>query len=230
MFLGRQSSHRMSSDHAAHQLVAIEQLLDHARNGQSEALSTLYHHFLPGVFGYIASRTADRSTAEDLTSEVFLKMVESIHQVKATNEAGFAAWLLQIARITVADSYRKRQKQPLLVSLEATLGEDDALADKSDLLASSDPTSDPLQWSEAREEWSHVVGAINALTEEQRQVLIGRLILGYDIATVARLLGKKANAVKALQFRALQSLGRLLAKRAQSSQPLSYAHQQEETP
>ncbi len=230
MFLGRQSSHRMSSDHAAHQLVAIEQLLDHARNGQSEALSTLYHHFLPGVFGYIASRTADRSTAEDLTSEVFLKMVEGIHQVKANNEAGFTAWLLQIARITVADYYRKRQKQPLLVSLEATLGEDDALADKSDLLASSDPTSDPLQWSEAREEWSHVVGAINALTEEQRQVLIGRLILGYDIATVARLLGKKANAVKALQFRALQSLGRLLAKRAQSSQPLSYAHQQEETP
>jgi RNA polymerase sigma-70 factor (ECF subfamily) len=48
------------------------------------------------------------------------------------------------------------------------------------------------------------------LTEEQRQVLIGRLILGYDVATVAKMIGKKANAVKALQFRALQSLQRFL--------------------
>src|SRR5260370_15403525 len=127
MFLRRQSSWRTSSDQAGHQLVAIDQLLDHARNGQSEALSTLYHHFLPGVFAYVASRTADRSTAEDLTSEVFLKMVEGIHQVKASNEAGFAAWLLQVARITVADYYRKREKQPPLVSLEATLWEDGVL-------------------------------------------------------------------------------------------------------
>jgi len=208
--------------------VAIDQLLDHARNGQSEALSTLYHHFLPGVFGYIASRTADRSTAEDLTSEVFLKMVEGIHQVKATNEAGFAAWLLQVARITVADYYRKREKQPTPVSLEATLWEDDGMSDKSDVIAASDPTSDPVQWSEAREQWSTVVGAINLLTEEQRQVLISRLILGYDLATVARLLGKKANAIKALQFRALQSLGRLLAKEAQPEKRLSHVREQEE--
>jgi RNA polymerase sigma-70 factor (ECF subfamily) len=55
-----------------------------------------------------------------------------------------------------------------------------------------------------------VVKAINALTEDQRQVLVGRLILGYDVATVARMIGKKANAVKALQFRALQRLQRLL--------------------
>ena len=208
--------------------MAIDQLLDHARNGKSEALSTLYHHFLPGVFGYIASRTADRSTAEDLTSEVFLKMVEGIHQVKATNEAGFAAWLLQVARITVADYYRKREKQPTLVSLEATLWEDDGMSHKSDLIAASDPTSDPVQWSEAREQWSNVAGAINMLTEEQRQVLISRLILGYDVATVAQILGKKVNAVKALQFRALQSLERLLAKRAQPEKRLSYVREQEE--
>ena len=48
--------------------------------------------------------------------------------------------------------------------------------------------------------------------EEQRQVLVGRLLLGYDVATVARMLGKQANAIKALQFRALQSLQRLLGK------------------
>jgi RNA polymerase sigma-70 factor (ECF subfamily) len=228
MFLRRQSSWNASSNQAGHQLGGIDQVLDHARNGEREALSTLYHHFLPGIFGYMASRTADRSTAEDLTSEVFLKMVEGIHKVKATNEAGFAAWLLQVARITVADYYRKREKQPPLVSLEATLWEDGTMSHSCETIAASDPTNDPVQWSEARDEWSTVVGAINRLTEEQRQVLISRLILGYDVATVAQMLGKKANAVKALQFRALQSLERLLAKSAQLEKQLSHVPKQEE--
>jgi RNA polymerase sigma-70 factor (ECF subfamily) len=206
----------------------MDHLLDGARNGETEALSALYRHFLPAVFGYMASRTADRSTAEDLTSEVFLKMVEGIHRVKANNEAGFAAWLLQVARITVADYYRKREKQPALVFLGATHWEDDGTSSTSDAIAASDATSDPLAWSEARDEWSIVVAAINMLTEEQRQVLVSRLILGYDVATVARLMGKKANAIKALQFRALQSLERLLAKRGQPEQLLNHVREREE--
>lgn len=53
----------------------IGRQLDAARRGESEALSILYRQFLSGVFGYIATRVPDRATAEDLTSEVFLKMV-----------------------------------------------------------------------------------------------------------------------------------------------------------
>src|SRR5690349_23891156 len=85
----------------------FEQQLELARQGESEGLSTLYRQFLPGVFGYIAARVPDRSTAEDLTSEVFLNMVEGMHRVQAQDEAGFAAWLFQIARVTVAGYYRK---------------------------------------------------------------------------------------------------------------------------
>jgi RNA polymerase sigma-70 factor (ECF subfamily) len=186
----------------------IGRQLDQARRGESEALSNLYRQFLPGVFGYIALRAPDRATAEDLTSEVFLKMVEGIGRLRANDEAGFAAWLLQIARITVAAYYRKREHLPALVSLEPDDWEEEALGSGQVLLG-----MDPAEIVEARDEWSMVAGAINALTEEQRQVLIGRLILGYDVATVARMIGKKANAVKALQFRALHSLHRLLGRR-----------------
>src|SRR5258707_13697489 len=105
---------------------AINRLLDRARRGESEALSILYRQFLPGIFGYIAARVPDRATAEDLTSEVFLKMIEGIGQLRASDEPGFAAWLLQIARLTVADYYRKRQYQPVFVSLEPTFGEEEA--------------------------------------------------------------------------------------------------------
>jgi RNA polymerase sigma-70 factor, ECF subfamily len=188
----------------------IERLLDGARQGNAEALSALYHRFLPGIFGYMATRVPNRTTAEDLTSDVFLQMVEGIAHLRAEHEAGFSAWLLRIARVTVAGYYRKREKQPAPLSLSGEAWEN-TYAEPL-MLLESHPEADPVQWTEAREDWQAVVGAINHLTEEQRQVLVGRLILGYDVATVAHMLGKKANAVKALQFRALQSLQRLLEK------------------
>ncbi|MGH2497194.1 MAG: RNA polymerase sigma factor [Ktedonobacteraceae bacterium] len=191
--------------------------LEQARRGEPEAQSILYRQFLPGVFAYIAARTPDRATAEDLTSEVFLKMVEGISQLRASDEAGFAAWLLQIARITVAGYYRKRERLPVLVSLEPEDREEEAPGNYK-ALVSIYLSVDPAQIVETHETWQSVVDAMNALTEEQRQVLIGRLILGYDVATVARMIGKKANAVKALQFRALQSLHRLLGKQEFSEQ------------
>ncbi|MBV9230939.1 MAG: sigma-70 family RNA polymerase sigma factor [Chloroflexi bacterium] len=191
-------------------LPAFHSLLDRARRGEAEAISVLYRQFLSSVFWYIAARVPDRSTAEDLTSEVFLEMVEGIHKVRANSEAMFAAWLFQIARTTVAGYYRKHEHIPASISLETTFREDDG---NTMFIPVSHPDFDPVRWVEARDEWDVVAQAINALTEEQRQVLVGRLILGYDVTTVARMIGKKANAVKALQFRALNSLQRLLRKR-----------------
>ena len=194
---------------------SIERLLERAQQGDSEALSLLYHRFLPGVFAYIATRVPDRSTAEDLTSDVFLQMVEGIHRLRAKDEAGFAAWLLKIARIAVADYYRKRKKQPEQVPLVVDSWDNRQEEERARLEQS--PEHDPVYRTEAREDWQTVVQAMNKLTEEQRQVLIGRLILGYDVAAVACMIGKKANAVKALQYRALQSLQRLLGKHRDSA-------------
>jgi RNA polymerase sigma-70 factor (ECF subfamily) len=185
----------------------VAHLLNCARRGESEALSVLYRQFLPGIFGYIATRVPSRTIAEDLTSEVFLQMVEGIHALRARDEAGFAAWLLRIARVAVAGYYRKRERQPQVFSLP----NEDALGEPV-LFLESHPETDPVFQAETREDWQRVVQAINQLTEEQRQVLVGRLLMGYDVETVAHMIGKKGNAVKALQFRALQSLHRLLAK------------------
>ncbi len=199
----------------------FEQVLAGAKKGETEAITALYRHFLPGVFGYVAARVPDRSTAEDLTSEVFLKMVEGIEKVRTTEEAGVAAWLLQIARVTVALYYRQREKQPELVSLTPVNEEGNTEIYDNYVQLANHPDTDPVLRSEVREDWATVVHAINCLTEEQRQVLIGRLILGYDVATMARMTGKRANAVKALQFRALQSLNRLLAKTRLSEREIS---------
>jgi RNA polymerase sigma-70 factor (ECF subfamily) len=187
---------------------AIGPFLDRARQGDGEALSALYQQFLPGIFGYVAMRVPDRATAEDLTSEVFLQMVAGIHNLKANDAAGFTAWLLRIARVAVAGYYRKRTQQPALLPLPGESWEEMQIEQQG--ILQDHLVGDPAFTLEAREDWLAVVQAINLLTEEQRQVLVARIILGYDLATTARVIGKKTNAVKALQFRALKSLQRLL--------------------
>lgn len=199
----------------------FRRMLEQGRSGDAEVIGTLYRYFLPGVFGYIAARVPDRAIAEDLTSEVFLQMVEGIKRLRASDEAGMAAWLFQIARVTVAGYYRKREKLPTFVALEPAFV-DEVLGNTT--LSPGQPDSDPAQLVEIRDEWHTVVRAINTLTEEQRQVLIGRLILGYDVETVAKMIGKKANAVKALQFRALNTLQRLLGNE-QEGNTRSHARQ-----
>jgi RNA polymerase sigma-70 factor, ECF subfamily len=190
--------------------------LDRARHGETEAVSQLYRQFLPGIFAYTAARVPDRATAEDLTSEVFVQMVESIHHLRASDEAGFAAWLFQIARITVAGYYRRQERQPIMQPFESLCMEEENMAQDA-VFPATHPDSDPVRQAEGRDEWQAVVRAINRLTEEQRQVIIARLVLGYDVGTVAQMIGKKSNAVKALQFRALQSLHRLLEQERLSS-------------
>lgn len=208
----RSRSPDMTTSNKEPRLPAFEQILSQAKQGNGEAISELYRQFLPGIFAYIAARVPEKSLAEDLTSEVFLKMVEGLHQVRANNEPGFAAWLLQISRLTIAGYYRGREKQPTLLSLTPLNGETDKNNYDSEHYEIQDnhPEANPVHLSEIRDEWKEVVQAMNTLTEEQRQVIVGRLIMGYDVATVAKMIGKKANAVKALQFRALQSLQRAL--------------------
>lgn len=188
---------------------SFESQLDDAKRGDKEALSALYYQFLPAVYGAVAARVPDRATAEDLTSEVFLKMVEGISQVYSTDEVGFGSWILRIARNTIAGYYRKRQTQPEIIPLKTSHWEEDEQRENHAILASH-PDYDPVRTTEGREEWREVQEAMSRLTEEQQQVILYRLICGYNVATVARILGKNPNAVKALQFRALHSLERLL--------------------
>ncbi|HEY7127285.1 MAG TPA: sigma-70 family RNA polymerase sigma factor [Ktedonobacterales bacterium] len=191
------------------QAPSFEVQLDRAKRGDKEALSALYYQFLSLVYGTIATRVPDRATAEDLTSEVFLLMIEGISQVHSTDEAGFGAWILRIARNIIAGYYRKRHTQPEVIPLETPHWEEEELGE-SQAIPASHPDYDPVRLTEGREQWREVKEAMSHLTEDQQQVILYRLICGYNVATVARMLGKNPNAIKALQFRALHSLERLL--------------------
>jgi RNA polymerase sigma-70 factor (ECF subfamily) len=176
-------------------VVARARALDH------EALSLLYSRYLTVVYRYALGRIGDVHLAEDVTSETFLAMVDSIERVRADDELAFAAWLLGIARNKVAEHYRRQAARPVTQGISETWEEPATAAD----------AGDPLSVVTARESWAEVVGALRKLTEEQRAVVLYRCVLGYDTEEVARLVDRQPGAVRALQFRALASLARLLA-------------------
>jgi RNA polymerase sigma-70 factor, ECF subfamily len=166
-------------------------VLSRARTHDQRALSLLYHRFLPVVYRYVLARVGTIHQAEDVTSDTFFAVLEGIGQTRAEDELGFAAWLLGIARNQVALHFRRQRARP-----ETAL----------DL----PNEGDPLAIITARESWQEVVAALAHLTDEQRTVVLYRCVLGYSAAEVGQLMGKQAGTVRALQFRALASLARLL--------------------
>jgi RNA polymerase sigma factor, sigma-70 family len=178
------------------QMVSFIQMLNCAKKREVDAIALLYQHFFPGMFFYICNRVPDRDTAEDLTSDIFLQMVDKIDKVKATNEASFAAWIFRVAKCVVADYYHDHDKMPPYVSLDSIDDSVDCILDENKL-----------------EKQIYLSGVFSMLTEDQRVVLTGRIMMDYDAEIVGDIIGKDASAVRSLQYRALKSLRRLLSER-----------------
>jgi len=170
-------------------------ILNDAKAREDDAISSLYQHFHSRILRYIYYRVPDRNVAEDLTSDVFLRMIEEIHAVKATNEDKFARWLFQIARNSIADYYYDREKILSCVSL-------DSIGDSIEYLCILADNTHELQ--------KHLARVFCALTEEQRIVLTAILMMDYDAESTGKIIGKNANAVRALKYRAITSLRRIL--------------------
>jgi RNA polymerase sigma-70 factor (ECF subfamily) len=179
----------------------FETALARAKTLDERSLSLLYARFLPVIYRYHLARLSDPHLAEDLTAETFIAMVEQIARARAEEELTFAAWLLGIARNKLLMHFRARRSRPAPV-----YGVPDELP-----LYTSAEEDDPLAVLSARESWSEVVVALDELTEEQRNVVLYRCVLGYSAEEVGGLIGKQAGAVRALQFRALASLARRLS-------------------
>jgi len=150
----------------------------------------LYRRYVPAITRYIAYRVSDEAVVEDLTAEVFLRMVESLPQYRITG-APFEAWLYRIAATRVADYYRYGDRVP------GQLGE---------TLSSGDP---PLELTILeREEFETLRAALRQLTGEQQMILILRFIERKSHREVAAIVGKSERAVAAAQHRALKKLSR----------------------
>ncbi len=171
-----------------------QRLLRQAQRGEAEAFAQLYRAHVQAIFRYIAHRVSDPPLAEDMTADVFTRALEAMPKYRDQGKP-FIAWLYRIAHARVIDHYRRTSRRP-------------AASDVDDELLPITPDMDTAMLR--RQAARTLRMAISGLTDDQQQVVILRFIEGHRIETVAEMLGKQPNAIKALQFRALRALaGRL---------------------
>jgi RNA polymerase sigma-70 factor (ECF subfamily) len=170
-------------------------LLEGAASFDERALGELYDRYEARIYSYIYRRTGNESLAEDLTAQVFLKMLEAIRSDKGWHSS-FSGWLYRIAHNAVIDYYRQRDRQQQ-VSLE-------------DTLTTTASDHNPVIMAEASLDSQRLRMAIGRLTEEQSEVITLRFLEGYSISEVAEMLDKTEGSIKALQYRAVTTLRQLL--------------------
>jgi RNA polymerase sigma-70 factor (ECF subfamily) len=169
-------------------------LLARARTLDSEALAQIHEQYFTPIFRYVAFRVGDRDVAEDLTSEVFTRLLHALRDHTAPQNT-LRGWLYGVAARVVSDYHRKQYRAPQ-VELDESLVSQEA---------------DPESLVEASLTQAELRRALSELTAEQQHVL--GLRFGYEmpIQEVARALGKTEGAVKQLQARAIAALARKLS-------------------
>lgn len=171
----------------------IESVIQRAQAGDAEAVATLYQTYVQRIFCYILYRVSTTADAEDLTAEVFLKMVEGLPNYRITG-APFEACLYRIAAARIVD-FRRRTKRRGQVELSKTLADGKPL---------------PEEQLQRRQEVDTLRQALRQLSDDQQTILILRFIERKSHEQVAAILGRSVTAVRATQHRALVNLTALL--------------------
>lgn len=170
-------------------------LVERAAASDPDAIAKLYNLYAPKIQSFIYHRTSDPLVTEDLTGQVFLRMLEAMRRGKAWRTS-FSGWIYRIAHNLVVDYYRKNG-QANYTNIDETPH-------------ISTQGADPYQRTAEKMENAALLHAINQLTSEQAQVITLRFLEGYSIAEVATMMNKTEGAVKALQFRGMAALRRIL--------------------
>jgi RNA polymerase sigma-70 factor, ECF subfamily len=164
-------------------------------NLDPQAVTAVYNHYFPEIFRYVRYRLGDEALAEDISSEVFFCLLKALKNGDGpgTNLRG---WLIGTARHMVMDHIRRKYRHPSQVI--------------SDVIETDEAA--PSEQVEQREASLALHMALIQLTEDQQQVLALRFGQGYSLEETAAMMKKKINAVKALQFRALNALQRKIGE------------------
>jgi RNA polymerase sigma-70 factor, ECF subfamily len=174
-------------------------LVERAQAGESDAFGRLYDQYSDTVYRYIYYRVGGKATAEDLTSETFLRALRRIGTFTWQGR-DFGAWLVTIARNLVADHFKSSRFR-----LEVTTGE---MLDANEVERS--PEDSVLEsLSNAA-----LLDAVRRLNPQQQECVTLRFLQGLSVAETARVMGKNEGAIKTLQYRAVRTLARLLPEDA----------------
>jgi RNA polymerase sigma-70 factor, ECF subfamily len=165
----------------------ITNAVSRAQAGDDDAIRVLYLRYKDNVYGYVLSFVRDQHEAEDITQHVFLKLMTVIHKYRA-REVPFTSWLLRVARNVALDHMRRRRAVLCEEVYEAGQQSDESGDDRRRGLEQ----------------------ALQALPEEQRNVVMLRHLVGLTPGEIASQMGRTEASIHGLHHRARQTLKREL--------------------
>ncbi len=173
-------------------------LIQRAKHGDKQAFGTLYQMYLDRIYRYIFFKTRqNRTLAEDLTSEVFVKAWQKIDtfgkSLPAGRQGSFQAWLYTIARNTLIDHIRS-------IHTHVVLNEN--IPDEKETIEESVDQKMTIE---------KVMQCLDSLTTEQREIIILRFVNDLSYKEIVHIIGKKEEAIRAMQYRALKILRKSMA-------------------
>ncbi|MEV8442545.1 sigma-70 family RNA polymerase sigma factor [Actinosynnema sp. NPDC051121] len=166
-----------------------------AQGGDTDAFGALYDRYVDVVYRYVLFRVGDRTLAEDVTSETFLRALRSIGSISYQGR-DVGAWFVTIARNIVFDHVKSSRYR-----LEITTAE---LADNREV------TDGPEQEVLTDATNAELLRCVAQLGDDQRECITLRFIQGLSVAETAARMGRNEGAIKALQHRAVRRLAQLL--------------------
>jgi RNA polymerase sigma-70 factor (ECF subfamily) len=177
----------------------VAALVARAQSGDSSAFGEIYDRYNDTVYRYIYFRVNNAQLAEDLASETFLRALRRISSFSWQGRA-FGAWLVTIARNLVVDHF-KSGRYRLEIAKPDVLGADSP---------ETDPSTSPETATLEKLTNATLLTAVKKLNPDQQECIVLRFLQGFTVAETARTMGKNEGAVKALQYRAVRTLARLL--------------------
>ena len=182
----------------------VETLVQRAQNGDAASFAGLYERFHDKIYRYVYFKTGNSNDAEDITTDVFLRMLESINSFRWKGHP-FSSWLFRIAHNLIIDHFRKRSRQK-----NTPLKETGELASASSYELEAD--------LDIKLSVGQVYLAMEDLTDLQKEVMSLRFAAGLSVRETAEAVGKRENAIKALQHAAIKKLRILLNPRTDGPQ------------
>lgn len=169
---------------------ADRELMERVKQGELELLSTLFERHQRRLFNFFLRLTPNRSAAEDLVQEVFVRMLK--YRGSFRDGAEFSPWMFTLARNAAVDLYRARPELEVQADPEAP--------------EPAAPLEHPVESLERREREAMLEAALGRLPHDRRELLMMARFGEMKYDAIAEALGVSVGAIKVRVHRAMKEL------------------------